>query len=364
MRLLNTQTFEFEEFPDTYVTPSYVILSHVWGKNEQTYQNVRAIATRDPVFGEPIPSSLSSKIVDCCQLALSSGYEYVWIDTCCIDKSSSAELSEAINSMFQWYAHSSICIAYLEDIPSIENHEEQVEHMRNSPWFTRGWTLQELIAPQEVTFVSRDWLPIGTKADLAAIIEEITGIDAAVLTGQRGLSDVSIARRMSWAARRKTTRREDWAYSLLGIFDVNMPTIYGEGPDKAFWRLQEEIMKRSPDQTMFAWGKLPDVKDLGMDPLPAEFEPRGPGLLAQLPSEFVQSAKMIAMPIDELPVAARCFVDIIRAQESDIRSVSVGFALCLGILLTRVFHSTTLILWALLISPVEARFEFARQRCP
>ncbi|OBZ69644.1 hypothetical protein A0H81_10369 [Grifola frondosa] len=140
-----------------------------------------------------------SKLLECCALARREGYRWAWIDTCCIDKTSSAELSEAINSMYTWYTMADVCYAYLD----------------NSKWFKRGWTLQELIAPKNVVFLSRDWKMLGTKRALAHVIEEITGVDAAVLLAVVSARQMSVATRMSWAAGRKTRREEDRAYSLL-----------------------------------------------------------------------------------------------------------------------------------------------------
>ncbi|KAJ8132991.1 hypothetical protein O1611_g629 [Lasiodiplodia mahajangana] len=184
------------------------------------------------------------------KLAKSQGYEYIWIDTCCIDKSSSAELTEAINSMYRWYKNSEVCYAFLSDV-----HASKLspEHTRHSRWFKRGWTLQELLAPDNVQFYSSKWENIGSKREdpLCSIIADTTKIDEGILRGG-DILQMSIARRMYWASGRETTRIEDLAYSLLGIFDINMPLIYGEG-QKAFRRLQEEILKTTDDQSIFAW---------------------------------------------------------------------------------------------------------------
>ncbi|KAH9893492.1 hypothetical protein C8Q73DRAFT_535123 [Cubamyces lactineus] len=177
------------------------------------------------------------------------------MDSCCIDKTSSAELTEAINSMFQWYTQSDVCLAYLADVEDAadDNPRGEDSSFRRSRWFTRGWTLQELIAPSEVLFFSRNWSVVGTKYDLADVIEATTNIDYAVLLYLTPLYDVSVARRMSWAADRASTRIEDEAYALLGIFGLHMTAIYGEGRH-AFRRLQEEIIRCIPDDTILAWG--------------------------------------------------------------------------------------------------------------
>ena len=203
-------------------------------------------------------------------LAEERGHKWAWVDTCCIDKSSSADLSEAINSMFRYYALADVCYAYLADVPPLSRPTPGraaassatdsdaptlwLKAFRASAWHTRGWTLQELLAPRVVAFLARDWTPAGTKAGLAPLLESVTRVPVDVLTLERDVADVCVAARMSWAAGRRTTRVEDEAYALMGVFGVNMPTLYGEGR-RAFYRLQEEIMKRSTDASLFAWGK-------------------------------------------------------------------------------------------------------------
>ena len=169
-----------------------------------------------------------------------------------IDKRSSAELSEAINSMYTWYANAEVCYAYLSDVSESAAIDGAGSECARSRWFTRGWTLQELIAPRSMVFYSANWTKIGEKSNsISPLLSTTTGIDADILTGDRELETASVAKRMSWAARRTTTRTEDLAYSLMGIFSVNMPMLYGEGA-KAFISLQEEIMKASDDETLFA----------------------------------------------------------------------------------------------------------------
>ena len=199
-------------------------------------------------------SGLSEKVRRACEIARWDGYRYIWVDSCCIDKTSSSELSEAINSMFNWYRDAQICYAFLADVPSDEDIRVKDSRFRNSRWFKRAWTLQELIAPRVVVFLSQNWEGLGTKDSLAELVEEITHIDRAILTHERALAEESVAERMRWAADREATRLEDEAYSLLGIFGIAMPTLYGEGRH-AFQRLQEEILERIPDRTLFAWGR-------------------------------------------------------------------------------------------------------------
>ncbi|KAM5531965.1 hypothetical protein V8D89_014365 [Ganoderma adspersum] len=306
MRLLDTETGQFVE-ADPRKT-KYAILSHTWDpEGEQTHEELKKIQQRykpwrsesesdvpqnghpggptsdtlssisgssrldslSPEFTHVIepPSKLfhhsiwddpelSQKVREACAVARKNGYRYIWIDSCCIDKTSSSELSEAINSMYKWYDLAAVCYAYLADVPPGTDPRAERSHFRRSRWFTRGWTLQELLAPRFVEFLSEDWAPIGSKHTLVDLIETITKIDyKALLQHQGTLDKFSIAQRLSWAANRETTREEDRAYSLLGIFDINMPTLYGEG-DRAFRRLQEQIMQRVPDQSLIAWGDV------------------------------------------------------------------------------------------------------------
>lgn len=270
MRLLHTTRLEMEEFFD-YQIPKYAILSHRWEEDEVSYE--------DWLAKRKWNGAGYKKIRSCCRLAASAGYEWVWIDTCCIDKRSSADLSEAINSMFRWYENSKICYAYLSDVRGkreAEGFGGQMAYFRESAWFTRGWTLQELLAPDNVVFLDRNWTTIGHKKTLISHISETTGICEQYIGKSYPISWASVAERMSWASGRMTSRLEDKAYCLLGIFDINIPLLYGEG-EKAFRRLQMEIIKESNDESIFAWeADGPDVS---------------PGMLALSPSRFQKSAK-------------------------------------------------------------------------
>ncbi|KAJ8058709.1 hypothetical protein OCU04_012881 [Sclerotinia nivalis] len=252
MRLINTSTLKFEEFHGDDI-PEYAILSHTWDGEEVTF--------RDWEFDRKSAEKKAgyAKIAATCRLALQEGLNYAWVDTCCIDKSSSAELSEAINSMFAWYGGAVVCFAFLSDVVAegkiVGSHMEEGlrESILKSRWFTRGWTLQELLAPSAVVFYSRDWVRLGDKSStLTQLISDITGIDTSYLLGHSPISAASVALRMFWLSQRKTTRVEDMAYCMLGMFDINMPLLYGEGT-KAFVRLQEEIIKVSVDHTIFCW---------------------------------------------------------------------------------------------------------------
>ena len=230
-----------------------------------------------------------------------NGFHLIWIDACCIDKTSSAELSEAINSMYAWYASARVCYVYLADVSSHDDHHAENSQFRQSVWFTRGWTLQELIAPFKVIFLAQDWVAIGPKRDLVDLIEEITGIAGGALLHEMSLDTFSVAQRLSWASKRETTRVEDEAYSLLGIFDINMPTLYGEG-ERAFRRLQEEIMQHIPDQSLFVgWSRIYQGFETSFHSgMTLQFtctrRPSITSLFAQSPAGFEAAGSIVAVP--------------------------------------------------------------------
>ena len=264
MRLLNTTSITTKEFVGQDIPP-YAILSHTWEKGEVLLADIRN--------GTAPSKEGFAKILGCCTTAAEYGFDWVWIDTCCIDKTSSAELSEAINSMYRWYELSTICYVYLRDVSVAEGGALLSSiPLGHSRWFTRGWTLQELLAPRAVEFYSFDWKEIGTKSSLATSLSYHTGIPTRVLHGESPNS-CSIAERMSWASSRQTTREEDMAYCLLGLFNVNMPLLYGEG-QKAFIRLQEQILKQEEDYSLFAWTLQHDCGEMLT------------GFLASTPQEF------------------------------------------------------------------------------
>ena len=273
MRLINTYNLKLYEFYDSAI-PDYAILSHTWTEQEVTLQ----------MLEDPQSKTLAgyTKIKRCCELALSEGWKYAWIDTCCIDKTSSADLSEAINAMYGWYEKARVCYVYMADMSLAYQHKSGLspnfnDRFRKSRWFFRGWTLQELLAPKTVVFYGREWEELGTKWSLQYEISRVTGIKPYQLIDHKR---ASIATKMSWAALRGTTRVEDAAYSMLGLFDINMPRLYGEGP-KAFMRLQYEILQtHENDESIFAW------RDSLYYPC---------GLLARSPAAFTLSGHI--MPI-------------------------------------------------------------------
>ncbi|KAK1757187.1 HET-domain-containing protein [Echria macrotheca] len=303
MRLLHTRTLQLENFLGT--VPPYAILSHTWEKEEVTLEDMKP-------GGRPKEMQGYHKLKRSARLARHEGYEYIWIDTCCIDKSSSAELSEAINSMFQWYKESAICYAYLADVADINDIDSQESCFRKSRWFTRGWTLQEMIAPKEVVFLGNSWSRLGTRLSLANTIESVTKVPETILMGKR-FDGTSAAARMSWASERITTRPEDMAYCLLGLFDVNMPLLYGEGQEKAFMRLQQEFLKASDDETLFAWRV--DSEEVAAKPCwgllaasPRYFkranelqEPRSKTRIVNHPTEVTNRGLRVELSLDPMP---------------------------------------------------------------
>ena len=244
LRLNDNGALSLTEFFDDKI-PRYAILSHTWRTDGEE------VTFKELLEGTGKSKAGYAKICFCGEQAASDRIQYFWVDTCSIDKSSSAELQEAINSMFRWYRDAARCYVYLSDV-SIDDCDQNNQTsqfswesaFRASKWFTRGWTLQELLAPASVEFFSREGKRLGDKKSLERQVHEITGIAVEALRGSP-LSRFSVAERFSWAEKRETTRKEDAAYSLLGIFDIRMSLIYGEGKEEALVRLKKKIDKTS-----------------------------------------------------------------------------------------------------------------------
>ncbi|KAH7922059.1 hypothetical protein BV22DRAFT_972178, partial [Leucogyrophana mollusca] len=225
----------------------YAILSHRWfDVGEPTYQD---LSKKEKLVGAGV-----DKLMEFCRKAKEYGCDFAWSDTCCIDKTSSSELDESIRSMFRWYRESYVCIAYLGETTSLEDLERDA-------WFTRGWTLQELLAPTQIKFYKKDWTPLTSalndKEDnsksIMHTISRITNISIMDLCWfTPGMWGFSLRERLSWASHRKTTRVEDMAYCLIGIFDVSLTVAYGEGR-RAFLRLQQAIIENNDSWEVFAW---------------------------------------------------------------------------------------------------------------
>ncbi|KAI6102869.1 heterokaryon incompatibility protein-domain-containing protein [Pisolithus sp. B1] len=270
-------------------TAHYAILSHRWEEPEVKYEEMIGFTKMEVEERKEVKRRHGyQKIIKSCEQAVKDGYKWLWIDTCCIDKRSSSEQSEAINSMYRWYQNAQVCYVYLNDVDESTFPAEQdlikfAESNGWPEWFMRGWTLQELIAPKEVKFFNKNWEYIDNKCQLAPTLKRITGIPHEVLTSGLAEDRLSVAQIMSWAARRVTTRVEDRAYSLMGLFRVNMPMVYGEGK-KAFQRLQLEIIRVSSDQSIFAWSLQ---------------IPRAGSVLAEDPSDFWDCGEVRKVEPDE-----------------------------------------------------------------
>ncbi|KAI1312804.1 hypothetical protein F5Y03DRAFT_381539 [Xylaria venustula] len=275
MRLLNVETRELKEFIGDEI-PRYAILSHTWGEEEVTFQDLQHRSHKE--------KHGYAKIEQTCRLAAVDRLRWIWVDTCCIDKSSSAELSEAINSMFEWYQEAEVCYAFLADVSSSKPGDNIEEAFRNARWLTRGWTLQEFLAPSPIRLFNSTWQKLepsnfpsifdphqfdeceldagkldGSDLDNfeSELLLHFTGID------KRNWKAADVPTILSWAARRRTSRQEDMAYCLLGLLDVKMPLLYGEGAE-AFPRLLEELMKKSNSHgVLAAWYGLPPLSLTG-----------------------------------------------------------------------------------------------------
>lgn len=247
MRLLEGKPsggYILREFISTNL-PAYAILSHTWGLDGEE------VSFYDMEAGTGESKTGYRKIQFCARQAAADGLRYFWVDTCCIDKKNAVELSEAVNSMFRWYQKAARCYVYLSDVSITDWIEkDQRSHLaweqafRQSRWFTRGWTLLELIAPKLVDFFTSDGERLGDKSSLEDMIHEITGITKRVLKGEP-LANFSVDERLAWIAQRNTKLEEDRIYSLLGIFDISMALIYGEGVERAYRRLRKEIDEAS-----------------------------------------------------------------------------------------------------------------------
>jgi hypothetical protein len=268
MRLINVHKLILEDF-SARQKPPYAILSYTWGdaQDEISFADFHnpSILRKKPGFHKITLAAMEAK---------ATGIDYIWVDTCCIDKSSSTELTFSINSMFQWYAEANICYAYLSDVYLPADHDSSpmkdqspglFDLLQNSRWFTRGWTLQELLAPEYVILFDANWNKIGNKASFRDTISSITGIEAAVLGkaykfelkpfyDHIGSTKVLLwSTVMRWSSKRNTSRPEDTAYCLMGIFGVHMPLLYGEGEKRAFGRLQHDMVRRASSNSLLTW---------------------------------------------------------------------------------------------------------------
>ncbi|KAM0297353.1 hypothetical protein HYE67_003075 [Fusarium culmorum] len=296
MRCMNTTTFELHTSTQIdFKQQGYGILSHRWGSNEILFSQISQFAheLRQTRNRHVLPQL--DKILGACITARQQGLQWMWIDNCCINKSDNSELSESINSMFKWYSDAVVCLTYLSDVryaggsPVFQSYETG----ETSKWFSRGWTLQELLAPSNLLFYDTDWKYLGSKIDLAKPIEDVTGIAAQYLTKENDFRTACIAAKMSWAARREATKEEDMAYCLFGIFNLHLPVQYGEGK-AAFIRLQDALIAKN-DESLFAWKMPLGGPGSSLEIIPDNTVDLGPdewGLLAPSPKWYEHCGKM------------------------------------------------------------------------
>ncbi|THV01249.1 HET-domain-containing protein [Dendrothele bispora CBS 962.96] len=254
-RMINTYSLKLKDFEDGVSIPHYAILSHTWGAEEIGYHDFDQLFFEDSenwsVFVEGVEmyeqhqgtkaKPAYHKIVEACIKALSDGVEYLWVDTCCIDQEDQTDVHRNVKNMYSYYRNSRICYAYLVDM----GHQSSFGQSR---WFTRGWTLQELLAPPEVIFFDSNWGYIGSRTVLCAEISGVTGIPEDIVRGSTSFRDVDVQERMSWSVLRKTSRSVDRAYCLFGILGVSIEPDYTEDLVTAINRLQEAFFERYPEK--------------------------------------------------------------------------------------------------------------------
>ncbi|KAI0805662.1 hypothetical protein GGR55DRAFT_654499 [Xylaria sp. FL0064] len=357
MRLLDTTTFELcSGDQNSFRQEGYAILSHRWVGREITFSELSNRITE--------LSPQADKIRGACDTARNQGIKWMWIDTCCINKDSATEESESINSMFKWYRGAKLCITYLADVKRNANIPITSPHIfkrtdsgEPSEWFSRGWTLQELLAPQEMQFYDKDWTYMGTKMEMADTLAHVTGIKARYLTGAENFREACIAAKMSWMATRTTTREEDMAYSMLGIFGVTMTPQYGEGRG-AFMRLQEILMTTYLfEESLFAW-KMPKPGSAGntmsektggqYGARSGNWAPNEWGLLAASPEWFKDSGDIVAGP--EQP-GTRSFAMTPRGMKAPIRRILYDGKM-------RALNGVFGVLWITFVGTIPAGFGF------
>jgi Heterokaryon incompatibility protein (HET) len=252
MRLIDTKDFKLKKFEKNEI-PTYAILSHTWYTKEiefDTFPNVPIANLTSPQAQDQTKNPSIYKIAGMLTQAQNDGYDWIWIDSCCINKKDPSERDRSINSMFRWYKNAASCYVFLADVTWAEDSQKNFEAFRKSRWFSRGWTLQELLASPEAKFFDRNWKFLGTKEQLKTYITIASGIKSQYLDD---FKEASVATRMSWISGRNTKEEEDLAYCMIGVFGISLGVIYGEGLKLAFRRLQEAIIKSSPDESIFAW---------------------------------------------------------------------------------------------------------------
>lgn len=247
MRLINTYTLQPCEF--TVSLPPYATFSHVIDEIGAPFEDFAHIKRE-------LCCDIFKILVRACVQARDAGFAWLWNYAACVDRNSCAAQSEAINSLAQIYRNCGRSIIYLGDLNSkLVEDEEVVERIAECRWMRNIWAIPQIIFSGAAYFYSSDWSLIGTKASLISHLSSIMGIDEPVLEDSNLLEEYSLARRMSWASEMTASRVEDFAYALVGLFDVSMSILYGDG-QKAFLKLQEEIMRDTDDFSLMAWDKI------------------------------------------------------------------------------------------------------------
>ncbi|KAI0509022.1 hypothetical protein F5B22DRAFT_638388 [Xylaria bambusicola] len=356
MRLLHTTTFELRNGEQgSFRQEGYAILSHRWIGLEITFDELKNYTVELRTGSRPLSSPQADKIRGACEAARNQGISWMWIDTCCINKNSATEESESINSMFKWYREANLCITYLADVKTDARHPatspsifKRTYSEEPSEWFSRGWTLQELLAPQQMQFYDMNWKYMGTKMELSSALAQVTGISAHYLTGTQNFREACIAVKMSWMATRTTTREEDMAYSMLGIFGITMTPQYGEGQG-AFMRLQEALMTTYLfDESIFAW-TMPDPESGVRHGIRKDKWQAGEwGLLAPSPEWFRESGDIVT---NNEQMATRSFTMTPQGMRAPIRrAVYTGDM--------KALHGAFGLLWVTIIGSIPAAFGF------
>lgn len=352
MRLLNVHSLHLEKYDDIDETPGYAILSHRWSKNEVKFGHFQAtdwdLLTRHAGGVSHEDNVGLAKILSACSVTKTFDLDYLWMDTCCIDGGSSTEVTQAINSMFRWYQRAAVCSVYLFDVSTDSSQHGHIISRRQyackrnetltigpfqkSQWFKRGWTLQELLAPRELVFFDHLWNRIGVKTEMTKEVQKATRIDPKYLGGH--FEDASIATKLSWVADRTTTLPDDMAYCMVGILGVSMDIRYGEEA-RAFMRLQELLIEKVPDDSIFAWTDRTMRADQGhglLAPSPACFrhcgniQSRGPNYRRKAqPPQVTSLGLRLSTPAGLLPSSRRRLVvlDCWEEDESNDYSVAV-----------------------------------------
>ncbi|KAJ1323666.1 HET domain-containing protein [Microdochium nivale] len=209
------------DLPET-VLPPYAILSHTWDHgHEVTYDDMLA--------GTGHSKRGWRKIRFCERQAPQDSLSHFWVDSCCIDKANHGEMHGALGAMFAWYRDAHVCYVYLTDVKTTAESD-----LLRSRWWTRGWTLQELLAPRDVRFFARGGQYLGDKATLEDVIRRRTGIPAAALRGAP-FDSFTIEEQLSWLGNRQTTYPEDLYNCLVGILGDSLARRYEGARRRAFY---------------------------------------------------------------------------------------------------------------------------------